>query len=391
MKKIDWNLMNLKTNPFITIPQKESKNLIWAGLKKIKKELDSLIINSLTSTETNVVLNMSRWGGGKTHTSYYYSNHDHFPEVDFEYTPPFNLLIITPSEGTNAAYEFYKEVIESIGVTTISKSIKTMRKELRDEKKSLETIQEACKSEDVGRILWLLGDPDEEVSYDASNLFFSSPSASLKKRLRIRRGIESTNDRFVLISTIFRIISGYNENKKLQNPRRIFLWLDEIESLIYYSTRYYKTFTQALRGLIDMTPRNLTFLMNFSFADMDTISTLEFIMGKGLSDRITRKIFFDKLEIPESLEYTRELIQFFRQDDTSKTDIYFPFTEKGLEILFKKFEETVKEPLMPRSINKCCLYTINRAFMEDYFPKKRIINETFAEHITFLEEPLEKI
>jgi hypothetical protein len=390
MGKIDWHSMKLKGNPFHIIPEKKSGNLIWAGLKKIRGEFDSLIINDLNSPKTNVVLYMSRWGGGKTHTSYYYSDHDHLPQVDFKYTLPLSLIIVTPSDGANAFHEFYTKIIEGIGVSTISETIKSMRLEIEDPKRSLQNIQQACESEDIGKMLWLAGDADEEISYEATELFFSpKPSAGIKRKLRIRRGIESTNDKFTVLSAIFKIISKYDESGKLENPRRIFLWLDEIESLIYYTTRYHKTFSQALRGLIDKTPKNLTLFMNFSFADIETISTLEFIIGNALKDRITKKIFFDKLNIPESLEYVGELLRFFRSGAVSSINMYFPFTKEALEILFKKFEEEVKEPLMPRSINKCCLATITQAFEQKYFPQKDIIDPAFSERMAFIDSPLE--
>jgi hypothetical protein len=383
---VNWEKLGLRLNPFGIKPEKESKDLIWAGLNETKRKFDALVAESLRSDDTKVILHMTRWGGGKTHTSFYYSNPKNFPEVDFNYTPPLNLLIVTPKEGNIAPNEFYTKIVENIGINYISESIKTMRDDFETDFESLNKIRKICNSEDIGRILWLLGDQDPDISYDASSLFFSKPTAVLKRKLRVRRGIESTTDKFVVLSTLFKILSLFDGERKLSTPRRIFLWMDEIESLIYYSTRYYKVFSQAIRELIDMTPRHLTLFMNFSFADEESISTLGFIIGKALSDRITEKIIFYELTIDDALEYVSDLLSFFRTDDFDKRKKFHPFDRKALENLFEYLVNKLNEPLMPRTINKWCLKTINQAFEEGYFGKNGILDENFIAQLSSFEE-----
>jgi len=389
---IDWQKFGLKQNPFKIIPEKDSKNLVWAGLKKIKSRFDSLIRDSLGSDDTKVVLNMSHYGGGKTHASFYYSNPKHFPGVSFDYPPPLHIFIVTPKEGNIAPQEFYTKAVESIGISKIFESIKTMRKYSQGEGKSLRIIQEWCGSEDIGRILWLLGDQNPDISYDASEFIFSpKPTATLKKKLKVRRGIESTHDKSIVISSIFKILSLYGEETQLERPRRIFLWLDEIESLIYYSTRHYTIFSQALRELIDMTPRHLTFFMNFSYADVETISTLEFIIGKALKDRITEKIDFGELTDKEALVYIEELLRFFRIDNFELENNFYPFAERALRSLFKNLLEKLKEPLMPRTINKWCINAIEECSRKECLEADKIIDENFIGQISFFEKAMDQL
>lgn len=385
---VNWEKLGLRHNPFGIKPEKESKDLIWAGLNETKRKFDALAAESLRSDDTKVILHMTRWGGGKTHTSFYYSNPKNFPEVDFNYSPPLNLLIVTPKEGNIAPNEFYTKIVEHIGINYISESITTMRNVSETEPDVLNKIRNLCNSEDIGRILWLLGDQDPDISYEASSLFFSKPTAALKKKLRVRRGIESTTDKFVVLSTLFKILSSFDGERKLITPRRIFLWMDEIESLIYYSTRYYKVFSQAIRELIDMTPRHLTFVMNFSFADEESISTLGFIIGKALNDRITERIILDELTIDDALEYVSDLLSFFRTDDFDKSKKFYPFDRKALENLFKYLIDKLKEPLMPRTINKWCFKAIKQAIEEGYFEKNGIIDENFIGQLSSFEEAM---
>ena len=394
--KTIWKEISLKQNPFLVIPEKDAK-YIWAGLKSIKSKFDELIIDSLTSDNSRVVLNMSRWGGGKTHTAFYYSNPDHFPRVDFNYTQPLHIFIVTPKEADRAVTEFYKKIVESIGITRIAETIKAMRCHYKKEGKEdavLRIFQEWCGSEDIGKILYLLGheqvNEKEDISFEASSFFFNDkPGAALKRKLKVRRGIESTHDKFVVISTIFKILSDFDERGKLELKRRIFLWLDEIEAFIWYSTKHITVFSEALRELIDMTPNFLNLIMNFSYADTETISTLDFLIGAALKSRITEKeINFDELSVAEALEYVRELLGYFRTGDFSKANPYFPFDEEALRLLFESLVNKLKEPLMPRTINNWCRRVIEKSTAEKYFNEKGLIDRGFIAQLDLFNEAM---
>jgi hypothetical protein len=394
-----WIEMGLRKNPFQITPERDVKNLIWAGLKSIKSKFDELIENSLTSDESRVILNMSRWGGGKTHTALYYSNPGHLPRVDFKYTQPLHIFIMTPKEGNTAVNECYTRIVESIGVTRIADTIKVMRRFNNQDGTSgdvLQTLQEWCGSEDIGKILYMMGDEHEDdkenISFEASNLLFTDkPGTGIKKKLKVRRGIESTHDKFIVISTLFKILSHFNQSEKLELKRRIFLWMDEIEAFIWYSTRHMSIFSQALRELIDMTPQFLNLIMNFSYADSESISTLDFLIGSAIKSRITEKIIHDELNLEESLEYVRELLKHFRTDDFNESNPYFPFKEDALRLLFDKMKDKLSEPLMPRSINNWCRKAIEKCSSEDYFQEKKLIDEEFIAHLDFFDEAIQQL
>lgn len=390
-----WNKIGLKQNPFQITPEKDKKSLTWAGLKSIKLKFDELIINSLTSDNSRVILNMSRWGGGKTHTAIYYSNIEHFPSIELKYTPPVHIFIVTPKEADKAASEFYQKIVESIGITRIAETIKAMRehyKKENSEDSALRILQEWCGSEDIGKILYLLGyihqDEKEDIYFDASTFFFNKPDATSKRKLKVRRGIESTNDKFVTISTLFKIFSAFDESGKLELKRRVFLWLDEIEAFIWYSTRHMAVFSQALRELIDMTPNFLNLIMNFSYADTESISTLDFLIGGALKSRVTEEINFDELSIDEALEYVRELLGYFRTGDVSQANPYFPFTEDALQLLFENLVNKLKEPLMPRTINNWCRKAIEKSAIEEHFGENQLIDKGFIGRLDLFNEAM---
>src|SRR5690606_278838 len=132
----------------------------------------------------------------------------------------------------------------------ISDTIKTLRKYHSDDKEALSILQAKSNSEDLGRILWLLGDDDDDISFLAEQAVFGSNlSNSDKLKLRVRRGINSNSDKAQLLSCIFSILSSFDEHRKLERGRRIFLWLDELESLIFYTSKQYRPFTQTIREI----------------------------------------------------------------------------------------------------------------------------------------------
>jgi hypothetical protein len=355
-----WSKYGFKNNPFSLMPGQAPGKLIWAGLGKTKMKFDETIKEALTSEASKLVLIASRWGGGKTHAANFFSNPDNLPTIDGQAVPPpINCVIVTPKEGADAAYEFYKKVLETIGIEKIAEAVKSMRSKL-SEPKTIEMLSEWTGSRDIGRILLLLGDDDSDAAFSAGELFFNKPTAAIRKKLKIRRGIEDTTDRFRILSATFKILSEYNETGSLEKKRKVILWIDEVESLILYTSKQYVPFSQALRELIDMSKKDLIVFMNFSFTDLDDLRTLEFIIGSALKDRINARIIFGELETEEAKEYAKIVMKNTREDGFDKGE-FFPFSEESLTQLFEKGVEKTKLPLTPRLINRWCEAAINKA------------------------------
>lgn len=365
-------------------PDKNSEDLVWAGFKNNKKRFETIILNSIKSNETKLVLNVSRYGGGKTHSSYFFSKNKNLPDVDGELTEPFHVIIKTPKEGNNAPTEFYTKVIEGVKLSRISDGVSSLRK---DTEKSLRQLQEWANSEDLGKILWLLGDPDEDTVFEAEQVLFGNVTAALRKKLRVRRGITSNADRAQIISAIFQLLSRYGEEGKLELPRRIFVWLDELESLIYYTSRQYRPFTQTIREIIDFTPQYLTIFMNFSFAEPDDVQNIEIVIGEALLDRVTEQFVFAEADESEGKIYIKELFENYRISGFDN-DKFFPFTEEAIELVLKNAPNETGRPIMPRTINRWCYYAIQEGNKRRYFESTpiKLIERDFIEELTFSEE-----
>lgn len=352
-ESINWANIGLKRNPFNIVPDKDSQDLIWAGFPLIKEKFEDNLSESLNSIESNLTLVISQYGGGKTHSSFYYSKNRNLPINNGN--APFSLIVQTPKDGSNAADEFYTKIIDRIKFSVLSSVIRSLKNHYSDDQQSLEKLQEMASSEDLGRIIWLLGDSDDDISFLAEQILCgTSPNATVKTSLRIRRGVQSNSDKAQILSCLFQVLANFNGEQKLENPRRILLWIDEIESLIFYTSKQYRPFTQTIRELIDFTPTHLSIFMNFSFADPENVSNVEIVIGEALIDRINSQIIITESTVDESVLYVKDLLKHYQIDD-SKPDFY-PLDEEIVRDILERGPNESEKPIIPRSINKWFQY-----------------------------------
>jgi hypothetical protein len=372
-KVINWQEIGFVKNPFTIEPDRESNNLIWAGFKNNKKKLDGIISNSINSGSTNLFLNLSRWGGGKTHTAYYYKSYKNLPiKLDNEREAPFHIILNTPKSGDKADLEFFIHLIDSFKIKYISKIVQYFRAEYGDED-SLDKLIDWTKSEDLGKIIWLLGEKDGDVVFNTKQVLFNPPTQQIKNKLKISRGIVSTDDKFQIIAALIKLISLYDKFGKLNKPRHVFLWLDELESLVYYTSKQYRPFTQAIRDLIANVYTNLTVFLNFSFSEPDDIRSVELVIGAALLDRVTDKIIFDEVNNQEALIYVSELFTHYRIPGFNKGALS-PFSKDSLVSILELINQQSGKPLLPRTINKGLNHVLN-----NYYEHKGVIDQGINE------------
>lgn len=360
MNNINWHSLFLKKNPFGIVPDKSPENIFWAGFESIKSKYEKTFLSLLNSDESRIVLNVSRWGGGKTHAAYFYSDPKNIPGIAHVIDKPISIIINTPKEGNIAPNEFFKLILEELGIDKLTQLVSNIRTTLGSEM-TLAMLKETAKNDIIAKIIWNLGDADPDTSFEASELLFNSPTASQRKKFRMSRGIEGTSDKFRLIATLFKLLSNYNDKGNFIESRKIFLWMDEIESLILYSSKHYIPFTQALRELVDDVSSNFYLFLNFSLSDYDDLRTLEFIIGKALFDRITDKNFFDEPSTNEGLAYIKQSLEHWRTDDFNRQNEFFPFIKEKIEYILTVGPEMTSLPLTARTINKWCLAFLNKA------------------------------
>ncbi len=382
MNSVNWNSLGLKKNPFKIVPSKERGKLVWAGFRENKQKFERILSDSIQTDDSKVVLIVSRYGGGKTHSSFYFASTDHLPDNLNQYPSPVQLMIKTPQAGNYGSVELFKSIIEQLKWRTIENSVRLLRQHEGDA--SLSILENWVGSEDLAKILWLVGEENEDIRFKAQQALFGQKTATIKNALRVRRTVSSNTDMANVLSAIFQLISKYKDEESIDNNCRVILWIDELESLIYYTSKQYRPFTQFIREIFDQSQTNLTIFLSFSFSDPSDTQSIEIVLGEALIDRISNQVVFDEASVEESKEYLSELLNFYRKENYNG-DIFSPFTESSIEYLLERAFELTEKPRTPRTINKWCLNVIDEALNREKLYNSEI-DEEFIESISFVDD-----
>ncbi len=354
--------LHLKENPFeyLTPIQGEVKN--WAGMKEIKQNIENVYINSFNRNPRNVILNWGPLGCGKTYAAYYFKN---YIVEGTEKSQIINLYTRTPKEGTKVTEQVFKDILDSITYRKLKEYIQASYKEL-GEKKLFEFIYEKINSEEFAQAVVNLGKEENIFNVHIFDLMkkyiFNNISKSELNSLKLVRTLDSDSDYRKFLAGIILAITASNK------PKRVFLWIDEMEDLIVYTSKQYKEFSQILRDLADTVGERFTLFMNFTFSDPEK-DNVRIIVGEALWSRINHFNYFNIFNIEHAVEYVRDLIN-FSQIDNSK-GAFFPFEEDVITKLLKNLKPT---DLIPREINRNVNDLIQFALNQN---KKQIVNEVY--------------
>lgn len=371
----DWESILLKQNPFPNTPPRYPRDAVWADFKELKDQLNKLFTEALASPRTQVVLGRGEYGSGKTHAAIYTRREDYLNS--FKQIQRINgvdsYYVRLPKEPEKADMLLYRNIIEAIQFRRLRSIIKDIIQRYTSQV-ALERLQELAGSEALGRALWLLGHEkdrkgqltlfqEDNGSNDQQKLlegfFFSQITRSDLKKLGISRDINSTQDRFHILGCMLQCLIGLDPIESIETHRRVILWIDEMEDLINYPSRYHKPFMQGLRDLFDRLPDYFTIVMNFTLASPDYASEIGIVAGQGFLDRITHQVYFREPSEQEAYEYVKELLSFYRIEDPKERGLpaVYPFDEEGLRILIADLRSRT-----PRDINQRCADVITEAF-----------------------------
>ena len=375
--KVDWNLVYLKENPFNVSPPTNPEDAVWAGMPELKRQFDEILSEALSSSVTQVVLNRGPIGGGKTHASLYFSLQENLPHVNPAVRKVYTVRVSTPKETGKADEDFYVELLDKFGMTTIQETIYSAITEL-GESESLRTLRTVVGSEELARAIVLLGSEESEDMQKLLRAYFLEGCTKTElRKIGVARNITKSQDRFRVLAGVLRCFIGLSPTSKLSEHSRVCLWIDEMEDLVYFTSSQFRPFTQGLRELIDRLPNFFTLFMNFTLTSPEEYEEIEVVLGKALVDRITNPVYFPELEIDEAMEYVKELLDFYRTIDLSSKGLLltYPFEEAALGNILEDLEKRT-----PRSINKRCRNAITFAFRDNRFPQqgKGIIDVDYA-------------
>lgn len=373
IRPINWHFALLKQNPFPNTPPRRPEEAIWAGMPRLKSQFNSLFTEALTTSVTQVVLNRGAWGSGKTHAAIFFGLHERLPQIgSAQVSDTIVLYVRTPKEAATSDVILYQSIIETIRFNRLRQIIRALNEE-QGKQEALKTLQDAAQSEVLGRAIWLLG--LEKSGYGQLQLFdevhemaewrrmleacfFSQATKSDLKELGLSRGIASSQDRFRVLSAVLNSLIGFAATENIAKHRRVILWIDEMEDLIYYTSRQHRPFTQGLRDLIDSLPYYFTLLMNFTLTTPEQWEDITVTLGGALMDRVTHQIYFQEPNQDEAVDYVRDLLRQFRTENPATRNLpdTYPFAEDTLRTAISTLPSCT-----PRDLNQRFSYIINKA------------------------------
>ena len=362
--QIDWSLLFLNRNPFRAA---NPDNIVWAGMSKLKQGFNEIFQEAIFSSATQVVLNRGHWGGGKTHASFYFGTEDNLPSEVTNQTQVHSINIRSPKEAGNPAQDFYTDFLENekLGMTRVQEIIRSVVTGL-SEAEALQSFHKILGSEELARAFWLFGTEDtSEKQALLRSYFLEGCTRTDLKKLGIARNISKAQDRFKIIAGILQCLIGLDASHALSRHSRVYLWIDEMEDLVYLPSAQFRILSQGLREIIDRLPNFFTLFLNMSLAEPEKHEDFEAILGNAVIDRITHNIYFPELELDEAVEYVRELVNHPQYRDKpllKEVSQTYPFDEIALRMIIDNLKKRT-----PRDINKQCHNAINCAFRDNQF------------------------
>lgn len=350
--------LNLKENPFenLTPIPDEVKN--WAGMKEIKETLETIYKNSFETNFRNVVLNYGTFGGGKTYAAYYFKNKK-FEE--FNENQILNIYATPPTDGNKLTQQLFHDIVDGLTFDQINTQIKKASKEL-GEKELFQLIYKKINSEEFAKAIVNIGKDgnvfNSQILALTQRYLYGNISNQEMNKLGLNRKLTTDTDYNKFLAGIISAITATNE------PVRIFYWLDELETLIYYTSKQYREFSQNIRYLADTVGEKFTIFMNFTFSESEE-ENIRMLIGEALWSRVNQKIYFNNLTVEQAFEYCKDLLK-QSQINTEISD-FSPFNENSIIELLKNLKPI---ELIPREINRNLNYLIQFAIKEN----EKIIN-----------------
>jgi len=329
--------LNLTQNPFKLISpslafQSEAP-VFWAGMKTQKEQLENTYLNA--AGHRNLILNWGPFGAGKTHAAFYFKNQPIFKQnVEL-----ITLYVRTPLEKGDAIQQLLENIIDDMSFSKLKEIIKARIAEL-GESQLFNLISASIKSEAYALAIIKLGHSELKLDDFMYRYIYGNVTRTELKKFQLPRTLNTEADYLKFLAGL---IAGFTAGKTLT---KVVLWIDELENLLYYTSRQFKRLTQGVKTLVD-TNENLLVFLNYTLSDGDE-ETLRILIGNILWDRINYKIGFTDFSIEKGLEYCHDLITHYQID---KSMGYFPFEEDSLKALLNSLHT---RKLTPYEINKKC-------------------------------------
>lgn len=343
--------LNLKYNPFEDIVPSQD-NLHWAGMKRQKDQIEQIYKEAFERRTRQIVLNWGPWGGGKTFAAEYFTKMPK-PAISSAEEKFISIIVSAPQDGTDVIKSIIEKILATFSPEFLGKNIAEAITNLNKDV-LLKKIYNRIQNYEIANVIVNLCDPNSSHGssyFNAGNLllkyFYNSFDKKQLSQLKINKPLKGNDDYLQFLAGVLIALTSTSLEKK------IFLWIDEMEQLFYYTAKQYRAISQLIRDLTDKVNENFTVFLNLTLSEND-INKINILLGSALISRINKDIKFRDLTIEDALDYCKDLINYASIQHLE--NLYYPLTENILRELIKTLS---KEKIIPREINKLCYGFIN--------------------------------
>jgi len=367
-EKMTYETLGLKENPFRLTPPLNPKEIVWAGMSEVKKNLEKRIKITMRTKPSRIVLNWGSYGSGKTHASLYFSKTDRLKEIATEMNskPSKSIKITLPRSSNDIVQEFLRSFLGQYSLEEIYDDFQKLKEEIGEEK--LKLVIDSVSSDLIiaklfHKFVFDMDSTDDTLFPSIKNYIFGDSTRATLKILDMPLGLKNDEQIANFLATIISCIT-YDK----QYYSSFIIWLDEFEDIDTVKKSLADRFTTFLRQFIDKTPNNFIVFLNFTqkaFMDMEDLSLY---LGEALTSRAKEKVDFVNPTVNEAVEYVKELSNMYIIENRS-----LPFEN---DEMIKYILEHIGN-LTTRKINETFSIILEMALIEE----KEQINQEFIDSI----------
>lgn len=333
---------NLKDNAFPVTPTDQDM-AHWFGFRALKTEFENVMERSSAERLRLCVLNRGRFGAGKTHAAHYFAAKYETRRSINGYSRFIPLVIESPKQAQKAFLDFATRLFGTVTFRRIAEASQNFAA-LRGQNQAFSELLKKTGSEDIATVLSTM---DDTNLLPPKTFLLGGGTAKELRELGVAKRIVTDHEfATAVVGVLHLLIHGHSADES--SLCRVLLWVDEMEDLVYFPTRYYLPFTQAMREVIDDTNEHLTLMLNFTFSEPEDLPAIENVLGQAVMQRVNQHIIFQPPTADDLRSYLLELLKANRlsQAIPSKT---FPFSDEAFRLVV---DASVSRT--PRFLNKLC-------------------------------------
>lgn len=351
----------LTENPFSVTPSDVPRTVVWAGRQELKDTLTTIIRASIISSPSRLNVNWGEWGAGKTHAMRYFSQANILSELsdDISDRPVLSIRLTCPRE---AVFEsLYISFLNEIGLNDIRDSIRliTQVDRIAATETRIHQLDQLGISNIAAKLFIRLTSSNSSIQAAAERyMYLESTSADIRK-LQVPRRIRTKMEVMNMFSDVMQLL--------LTKYARLFVWIDEMETIETLSGRDLSDIRFFLRSCLDFIPRNFTLFINATKKAEELNSYLSYL-GEAVQERIYRVTELPTLRESDAVDYVRLLLNssvYRTEEDTqlleARSNPFFPFEEESIVNIYQLLIRRLLREPTPRNINDALSSTLEYA------------------------------